>query len=95
MNLFLFSSIQKATRLFDDNASINRVAEETVFNLHDASRLNWMLERGLFRLHERRLLRPDWHVGRVGKKYALRFYDEAGGRWVDPASADATGRTPG
>ena len=92
VNLFAFSSIQKGARKFADGASINRVARETVFDLHDAPRLNSMLGRGFFRLHEGKLLPPDWRVGRAGKKYALRFLDEAAWKWVDPAG---TGRTPG
>jgi hypothetical protein len=92
VNLFAFSSIQKGARLFDRGASINRVADATVFTPHDASRLHWMLERRLFRYEEGRLLPPDWRVGRRGKRYALRFLDEAAWKWVDPAG---TGRTPG
>jgi hypothetical protein len=92
VNLFLFSSIQKGVRMFDAGASINRVHDETVFTLHDASRLHWMLERGFFRLKAGKLLTPGWHVARVGKKYALRFLDEAAWKWVDPAR---TSRTPG
>jgi hypothetical protein len=92
VNLFLFSSIQKGVRKFDAGASINRVHDETVFTLHDASRLHWMLERGFFRLKAGKLLPPGWHVARVGKRYALRFLDEASWKWIDPAG---TSRTPG
>jgi hypothetical protein len=87
VNVFAFSSIQKAARLFDNGRSINDVAKESVFNLHDASRLHRMLARGFFRINEGKLLTPDWRVGRRGKKYALRFFDEAAGKWVDPARA--------
>jgi hypothetical protein len=96
VNVFAFASIQKAARLFDEDESINCVAELTVFNLHDASRLHWMLARGFFRVKDGRLLPPGWRVGRRGKKYALRIFDEAAEKWIDPAKiARATGRTPG
>jgi hypothetical protein len=95
VNLFRFSSIQRGARLFDDGNSINQVADKTIFNLHDASRLRWMLARGFFR-YEGRLLPPDWRVAQVGKQYAFRFLDEAAWKWVDPAeAARGTGRTPG
>jgi hypothetical protein len=92
VNVFAFSSIQKAALLFDGGASINRVAAETIFTKHDASRLHWMLARGLFEVKDSRLLPPDWRVGRRGRKFALRVFDEATEKWVDPAK---TGRTPG
>lgn len=95
VNLFQFSSIQKAARLFEDGASINAVADRTVFDRHDASRLQWMIQREFFRLSNRRLLPPDWRVGRGGRKYALRFFDEAAGKWIDPETARAANRTPG
>jgi hypothetical protein len=92
VNLFLFSSIQKAARLLDEGASFYRVADESLFNRHDASRLHWMLGRGLFQLNAGELLPPDWRVAQVGKRYALRFLDEAAWKWVDPAEMR---RTPG
>jgi hypothetical protein len=45
-----------------------------------------MIEGGFFRVRYGILLTPDWRVGRVGRKYALRFWDEATGTWVDPNS---------
>ena len=43
-----------------------------------------MIERGFFRVEDGYLLTPDWRVGRVGKEYALRFFDDSTGAWVDP-----------
>jgi hypothetical protein len=92
LNLFLFSSIQKAARLLADGASFHRVSRETKLDRHDAARLHWMLGRELFRMNAGELLHPDWRVASSGQRYALRFLDEARWQWVDPAKV---GRTPG
>ncbi len=87
VNTFAFLSIQRAARMFvERERSIHTVANETVFDLHDASRLYVTIERGFLRVKDGYLLTPDWRVGRVGKRYALRFLDESAGKWVDPTS---------
>ena len=92
VNLFAFASIQKAVRLFAEDESLNTVAGDTIFSPHDATRIRRLWESHYLTLNDERVLRIDPRVGRVGKQYALRVWDERSGRWLDPAKG---GFTPG
>jgi hypothetical protein len=86
VNVSGFSSIQKAVRLFEKRETRNTVASKTIFTPQDATRIRRLWELGYLRLNnerERKLL-VDLLVGRRGKSYALRLWDEREERWVDP-----------
>jgi hypothetical protein len=83
MGLYAHGKIQRAVNRFAKDASTNSVAKNLHIPEADARRIKLMFRHNLFRLEDGKLVVDD-RVAHPESKYALRYLDDAGSRWLDP-----------
>jgi hypothetical protein len=86
LNSFTHATLQNAVKGFNRDQTDGDVQAESGGKLspQDARRVRLMFRARLLRLNDARKLVVDERVGRRGSKYALRYLDESGSRWLDP-----------
>jgi hypothetical protein len=78
------ASLEKAVKIFSSDGTRGDVERAAKLPPHDARRVRLMLGVDLFRLNADVRLVVDERVARKGSRYALRYLDENGSRWLDP-----------
>lgn len=86
---FAYGTVQKAVKSFiQREATAGDVARGAKMPMKDARRVRLMIEpAGLLSLNPSGKLVVDERVARKGMRYALRFLNDAGDRWLDPLVA--------
>jgi hypothetical protein len=81
---YAHASLQKAVKGFDAGDTKADVARAARLPPEDARRVRLMLGARLLSLNDKRKLFVDGRVAQLGSRYALRYIDESGTRWLDP-----------